>query len=66
MTTIEKIEQEVSKLPPNELAKFREWFIQFDARAWDQQIEKDVTSGKIDDLAKQAINDFKNGKFKKI
>ncbi len=34
-----------SELSPNELARFREWFDEFDAKAWDEQFERDVRSG---------------------
>ena len=37
------IECDVSLLSPEDLAAFRSWFTEFDAAAWDKQIEKDVT-----------------------
>ncbi len=57
MTNIEKIENEISQLPPKELAEFRDWFEKFDSKLWDKQ---------LDDLSKQAIKDFKNGHYKRI
>lgn len=36
--TIEDIEKAVSKLPPDQLAKFRAWFEAFDAARFDQKI----------------------------
>jgi len=65
MTNVEKIEKEIIKLQPGELAQFRRWFIEFDADLWDNQFEEDVKSGKMDNLSDQAVLDFKNGKFKK-
>jgi len=38
-----ELEQTISKLPPAELLKFREWFLRFDGDRWDEQIEKDAT-----------------------
>ena len=29
---IQELEQAVAQLPPKELARFRKWFVQFDAR----------------------------------
>lgn len=55
MTTIERLEQEVARLSPSELAQFRAWYVRFDANAWDQQIEKDASSGKLDVLANAAL-----------
>lgn len=43
--TIKELEAEIAKLRPKELEEFRAWFEQFDAKAWDEQIEEDVASG---------------------
>jgi hypothetical protein len=61
MGKIEIIEHEVEKLSPPELATFRNWFAQFDAEAWDRQIEEDAKSGKLDGLAEEALKTFKSG-----
>jgi hypothetical protein len=45
MTTTESIDQALAQLPPTELAKFRRWFAEFDADAWDNQIEADAAAG---------------------
>ncbi len=66
MSAILKLEQEVSKLPPKELARFRKWFEEFDAKIWDRQFEEDAKSGKLGKLADQAISDFRAGKYKKL
>lgn len=55
MTTIERLEQEITRLSPSELTQFRAWYARFDANAWDQQIEKDASSGKLDALADAAL-----------
>ena len=57
MSTIEEIENAVSKLPAEQLAAFRAWFAEFDAQLWDRQLEEDVASGKLDALAKEALRD---------
>jgi hypothetical protein len=44
-------------LPPRELAKFREWFMAFDAENWDKQIEADVAAGRLDALADEALRE---------
>jgi hypothetical protein len=66
MLTIQEIEQAVLKLSPNELASFREWFDELDAEIWDKQFEMDVKSGKLDELANQAIADFQSGRCKEL
>ena len=62
MSKIEVIENEVSQLSSSELSAFREWFFEFDAEAWDKQIERDSQSGKLESLAANALKDFQSGK----
>ena len=45
---------------------FREWFLTYDAEEWDQQIEADVQSGKLDALADAAIADHKAGRTQEL
>ncbi len=66
MSAILKLEQAVSQLPPKEFARFRKWFEEFDAKMWDRQFEDDAAAGKLDQLANQAIADFRAGKYKKL
>ncbi|MGQ9632039.1 MAG: hypothetical protein ACUVXI_17255 [bacterium] len=66
MELLHGIEQAVTQLSKEELARFREWFEKFDAQAWDEQFEADVASGKLDGLAEQAIADFHAGKCKEL
>ena len=62
MSELEEIEARIRKLPPAELAKFREWFFEFDHLLWDRQIEADSRAGKLDKLAAEALADYKAGK----
>ena len=66
MSNIEKIEQDVQALSPAELAQFRVWFLEYDWAAWDRQLERDVGSGKLDDLAERALRDHAAGKTKRL
>jgi hypothetical protein len=60
MSSVADIEIAIQQLPPEELAKFREWFAQFDADKWDQQFEADALAGRLDKLAAEAIGDLRN------
>jgi hypothetical protein len=62
MTKIENIEKEVRGLTDTELAAFRKWFLEFDAEAWDRQIERDSASGRLTELAKKSLADHDSGK----
>ncbi len=55
MGKIEHLEEQIRALSPEEFARFREWFAQFDAEAWDRQLEVDVKAGKLDKLAERAL-----------
>ncbi len=61
MTTLEVIEKKIKQLSPSELSKFRQWFAQYDADIWDAQIESDAAAGKLDELAKEALEEYKAG-----
>jgi hypothetical protein len=55
MSVGQEIENAVSKLSTADLSIFREWFEQFDAEAWDKQFAEDVTAGRLDVLADEAL-----------
>jgi hypothetical protein len=61
MGDVKSIEKAVEALPPAELAEFRRWFAEYDAAAWDRQIEQDAANGKLDRLADEALADFRSG-----
>ena len=61
MTKLEDIEMAVEQLSPDELAKFRAWFDELQARLWDQQIERDMKAGKLDWLADEAAAEHAAG-----
>ena len=66
MTKLEKLEQDIQKLGRQELATLREWFRRYDADEWDRQIKEDVSCGRLDVLAREALADYKTGKTKEL
>jgi len=64
MTSIEQIEQAVALLPLDEYRQFRNWFIERDWAAWDQQIEADSISGKLDFLMREAEEEKQQGRLR--
>jgi len=62
MSKLEALEKRVSGLSAEELSEFRRWFVEFDAAAWDRQIERDVKTGKLETLADEALRDHAAGK----
>jgi hypothetical protein len=62
MSTVQEIEDAISKLPPEDLAALRAWFAEFDAAVWDRQFEQDVAAGRLDELAEEALRDLREGR----
>jgi len=62
MLSVQTIEEAIQQLPKSDLAKFGDWFLEFDAHAWDKQIEGDANAGKLDSLAAAALEEYINGK----
>jgi hypothetical protein len=59
LDTAEKV---VSQLSDEDLAKFRQWFAEYDGQLWDAQIEADVAAGRLDELAREALAEYHAGK----
>jgi len=66
MHAVQEVELAVSRLSLEELARFRDWFDEFEAKSWDKQFEADAQSGKLDKFANQAVADFRAGKCKEL
>ena len=66
MTKLDDIEKAVAGLAPDELARFREWFEAFDGARFDEKIERDALSGKLDRTAEQAVADFRKGHARQL
>ncbi len=62
MCTLKEIESAVSRLSADELIVFRDWFAEFEAQAWDRQIEADVAAGKLDKLAQRDLEHLREGR----
>lgn len=66
MSELEELENRIRNLPPEDLARFRAWFVEFDHVLWDRQIQTDAKGGKLDPLVNEALADYKTGKARKI
>lgn len=64
--TVQDLQFAVSQLSAHELARFRAWFEEFEAKIWDEKFEEDVKSGKLEHLAEQAIADLRAGNCKEL
>ena len=66
MTTAEDIEKAVEQLTPGELARFRAWFEAFDAAQFDAAIERDISAGKLDADAEEALAAHRAGRSRDL
>ena len=57
MSNVEEIEQAVRQLSSEDLAAFRNWFVEYDAECWDRQLDQDIAAGRLDRLADEAVSD---------
>ncbi len=55
MTQIEILEKQIADLDYDSFAKLREWFLEFDQAIWDEKLESDSNSGKLDFLIDSAL-----------
>ena len=66
MANLEDIEKAVTQLPADQLAEFRAWFEEFEAARFDQKIERDANTGRLDELADRALVDFRSGRAREL
>lgn len=61
MTKLETIQQAISELSADELAKLRAYLDELEADLWDAEIERDLEAGKFDKIAAKAIEEDDTG-----
>ncbi len=66
MAGIEAIKEAIEALPDDDYIKLRRWFSEKDWRKWDNQIEKDSKSGKLDFLVREASDEKSKGKLQDL
>ena len=66
MNAIEEIKEAVERLTPEDLDAFRSWYLEFDAQRWDEQFERDAKSGKLDQIAERAVQQYRAGNYSEL
>ncbi len=64
--TLKQLEESIAHLPPDELARFRDWFFEFDGKNWDAMIDADATEGRFNRLTEEAIADHRAGRTRPL
>jgi hypothetical protein len=55
MMPIEQLKLEIEMLSDKDFVRLRQWFAEKDWERWDQQLETDIASGKLDFLVDEAM-----------
>jgi hypothetical protein len=66
MTKVDEIQRAVAKLAPEELATFRAWFEVFEAEQFDERIARDLSGGKLDAVADEALATHRAGRSREL
>jgi len=54
MSRVEEIEAAIDRLPPEEFRRIVQWLIEREQMRWDEQMDRDSASGKLDFLFEEA------------
>ena len=54
MTQVQEIEDAIERLPPEQFRELAEWLRERDQQLWDDQLDSDSASGKLDFLFTEA------------
>jgi UTP:GlnB (protein PII) uridylyltransferase len=63
MTTLTEIETAIKQLPKKEIKQLAQWIQDYADDIWDQQMETDLASGKLDQLIKKVEADITANKI---
>jgi hypothetical protein len=66
MPSLQRLESQIAALPEPELRQFRSWFDEFDAQRWDSTLAADISNGKLDSLAAEALAQYGAGQCKSL
>ena len=64
MSRIEEIEAAIASLPPQDFRKIADWCLERDNALWDEQMDRDSASGKLDFLFAEAEGEAAEGTLK--
>lgn len=64
MSTLKEIEQAIDQLPRSQAFKLGEWLDRRLNDDWDKQFESDVTAGRLDKVAQEALEEHRSGNSK--
>jgi hypothetical protein len=66
MTQLDDIKTVIAKLSDEEVVRLREWLAELDAQRFDDRIERDAATGKLDRLMEQAKANHAAGRRREL
>ncbi len=61
MDKVEEIEAAINSLPPEEFQRIVQWFHALEQTRWDEQMDRDSSTGALDFLFEEAENESAQG-----
>ena len=61
MGVVEEIEAAIDRLPPEEFRRISEWVRDRDQQQWDEHLDRDATSGRLDFLFEEVEHESEKG-----
>ena len=66
MSTVEEITAALERLPADQLSRVRAWLAERGEREWDDEIERDERSDKLDALIDGALEEHRAGRTRPL
>jgi hypothetical protein len=63
---VAEIEAAITNLPPQDVEKLAVWLADYRNREWDEQIERDLDSGRLDAFLDAAETEYQAGKVRPL
>jgi hypothetical protein len=62
MGSVEEITAAIEQLTIQDMMRLRDWLVEYAEQLWDEQMERDAKAGRLDALAKEALEELRAGK----
>jgi len=66
MSTVFEIEKALQKIPVEEARKIADWLQRYLDNKWVAQMDEDIATGRLDQLADKAMQDYHAGRTKPL
>jgi hypothetical protein len=64
--SVAEIEAAITELSPEDVEKLAVWLAEYRNREWDEQIERDLDSGRLDDFLAAAEREYRTGEVRPL